>query len=128
MRFQNVLKQIGLNVISLDGKLIKQLRTFILRCYGCFKTTSIMTKVFCPNCGNKTLKKVGVSLNADGTQHLHINFRRPLTARGKRVIIFKRVIFKRFLKIFFILINKLKNNNFSIQCHILKVVNTVIIL
>ncbi|KAK6623742.1 hypothetical protein RUM43_009595 [Polyplax serrata] len=81
---QNVLKQIGLNVVSLDGKIIKELRTFILRCYGCFKTTSIMNKVFCPNCGNKTLKKVAVSLNADGTQHLHINFRKPLTARGKR--------------------------------------------
>lgn len=65
---QNVLKQIGLNVAALDGKVIKQLRTFILRCYACFKTTSIMTKVFCPNCGNKTLKRVSVSLDENGQQ------------------------------------------------------------
>lgn len=70
--------------MTLDGRLIKQLRTFILRCYGCFKTTSVMTNVFCPNCGNKTLKKVAVSINPDGTQKIHINFRRPLTARGKK--------------------------------------------
>ncbi|RZF34705.1 hypothetical protein LSTR_LSTR013864 [Laodelphax striatellus] len=76
--------QIGLNVASLDGKLIKQLRTFILRCYACFKTTSVMTKLFCPHCGNKTLKKVAVSLDSDGNQKIHINLRKPLTARGKK--------------------------------------------
>ncbi|XP_046466111.1 RNA-binding protein NOB1 [Neodiprion pinetum] len=81
---QNVLKQIGLQVVSLDGRVIKQLRTFILRCYTCFKTTSIMTKEFCPNCGNKTLKKVAVSLDENGKQQIHINHKRPLTARGKK--------------------------------------------
>nr|CAD7574208.1 unnamed protein product [Timema californicum] len=81
---QNVMKQLGLNVLSVNGRMIRQLRTFILRCYACFKTTSIMTKMFCPNCGNKTLKKVAVSLKEDGTQQIHINARRPLTARGKR--------------------------------------------
>ncbi|KAI4488108.1 hypothetical protein M0804_004956 [Polistes exclamans] len=81
---QNVLMQIGLNVASLDGKVIKQMRTFIFRCYACFKTTSIMTKVFCPNCGNKTLKKVAISLDDNGKQQIHINTRRPLTAKGKK--------------------------------------------
>nr|CAD7602840.1 unnamed protein product [Timema genevievae] len=80
----NVMKQLGLNVLSVNGRMIRQLRTFILRCYACFKTTSIMTKIFCPNCGNKTLKKVAVSLKEDGTQQIHINACRPLTARGKR--------------------------------------------
>lgn len=84
---QNVLKQIGLQVVSLDGRVIKQLRTFILRCYTCFKTTSVMTKEFCPNCGNKTLKKVAVSLDENGKQQIHINLRKPLTARGKKVSI-----------------------------------------
>lgn len=85
--FQNVLKQIGLNIVSLDGRVIKHLRTFILRCYSCFKTTSNMTKVFCPKCGNKTLKKVAVSVDENGQQVIHINPRKPLTARGKRVSI-----------------------------------------
>lgn len=81
---QNVLRQINLNVSSLDGRLIKQLRTYILRCYACFKTTSIMTKKFCPKCGNNTLKKVAVSLDQNGKMQIHINPRRPLTGRGKK--------------------------------------------
>ncbi|XP_057663060.1 RNA-binding protein NOB1 [Diorhabda carinulata] len=81
---QNVLLQMNLNVSALDGRLIKQLRTYILRCYACFKTTSIMTKKFCPKCGNDTLKKVGVSLDEHGKMQIHINIKRPLTAKGKR--------------------------------------------
>lgn len=84
---QNVLMQIGLNIASLDGRVIKQMRTFIFRCYACFKTTSIMTKIFCPNCGNKTLKKVAISLDDNGKQQIHINARRPLSAKGKRVCV-----------------------------------------
>ncbi|XP_011261678.2 RNA-binding protein NOB1 [Camponotus floridanus] len=81
---QNVLMQMGLNVVALDGRVIKQMRTFIFRCYACFKTTSVMTKIFCPHCGNKTLKKVEVTLDENGKQQIHINFRRPLSAKGKR--------------------------------------------
>lgn len=80
---QNVLKQVGLHIAALDGFVIKHARTYILRCYACFKTTSDATKVFCPKCGNKTLKKVAVSLDENGQQVIHINTRRPLTARYK---------------------------------------------
>ncbi|XP_015603970.1 RNA-binding protein NOB1 [Cephus cinctus] len=81
---QNVLMQIGLNVAALDGRVIKQMRTFILRCYACFKTTSVMTKMFCPNCGHKTLKKVAVSMDDNGKMQIHVNARKPLSARGKK--------------------------------------------
>ncbi|XP_034475842.1 RNA-binding protein NOB1 [Drosophila innubila] len=80
---QNVLKQLNLQLAALNGRIIKQLRTYILRCYACFRTTSIMTKVFCPNCGNKTLKRVAVSLDENGKQVIHINTRRPLTSKYK---------------------------------------------
>lgn len=80
---QNTLKQMNLNICALNGRVIKHLRTYILRCYACFKTTSIMTKVFCPNCGNKTLKRVAVSLDENGKQVIHINTRRPLTTKYK---------------------------------------------
>ena len=86
---QNVLMQIGLSVASLEGKVIKEMRTFILRCYTCFKTTGVVTKVFCPYCGNKTLKKVAVALDDEGKQQIIINFRKPLTSRGKKVCIIK---------------------------------------
>ncbi|XP_066159099.1 RNA-binding protein NOB1 [Euwallacea fornicatus] len=81
---QNVLKQMNLNICALDGRIIKQLRTYILRCYTCFKTTSIMTKQFCPKCGNNTLKRVAVSVDETGKMQIHINPRKPLTGRGKK--------------------------------------------
>jgi RNA-binding protein NOB1 len=46
-----------------------------------------MTKVFCPKCGNRTLKRVAVTLNEDGSLKMHFS-RKPLTARGKQVSIF----------------------------------------
>uniref|UniRef100_A0A8C8RZE9 RNA-binding protein NOB1 n=1 Tax=Pelusios castaneus TaxID=367368 RepID=A0A8C8RZE9_9SAUR len=82
---QNVLLQMGLHVLAMNGMLIQQARSYILRCHGCFKTTSDMTRVFCPHCGNKTLKKLAVSVREDGTLHMHFS-RNPkvLNARGLR--------------------------------------------
>ncbi|XP_053305485.1 RNA-binding protein NOB1 [Spea bombifrons] len=70
---QNVLIQMGLHVLSVDGMLIRQTRSYILRCHGCFKTTSDMTKSFCPHCGNMTLKKVAVSVKEDGSLNMHFS-------------------------------------------------------
>ncbi|XP_010209932.1 PREDICTED: RNA-binding protein NOB1, partial [Tinamus guttatus] len=83
---QNVLLQMGLHVLAVNGRLIRQARSHILRCHGCFKTTSDMSKVFCPHCGNKTLKKVAVSVSDDGSLHLHFS-RNPkvLNPRGLRI-------------------------------------------
>lgn len=81
---QNVLKQLGLNIIGTDGMMIKEAKTWILRCYGCFNTTPIMEKKFCPKCGNKTLKRVSVTINEDGSQQVHISTRRQLTGKGKK--------------------------------------------
>lgn len=39
---------------------------------------------FCPNCGNKTLKRVSMTLNKDGSQQIHISTRKPLSNRGKK--------------------------------------------
>ncbi|KAK8726375.1 hypothetical protein OTU49_010236 [Cherax quadricarinatus] len=81
---QNVLKHIGLPIIGVDGKFIRHLRTYILRCYACFRTTSVMTKIFCPHCGNKTLKKASVTVNPDGTQKIWINTKRPINIKGTK--------------------------------------------
>ena len=81
---QNVCKQLGLNIIGTNGMMIKETKNWILRCYGCFKTTPNMDKKFCPKCGNKTLKRVSVTVNADGSQHIHISTRRPLNTKGKK--------------------------------------------
>ena len=81
---QNVCKQMGLNIIGTNGMVIKETKTWILRCYACFRTTPIMEKKFCPKCGNKTLKRVSVTLNADGSQQIHISTRRRINTKGKK--------------------------------------------
>ncbi|CAK6984494.1 RNA-binding protein NOB1 isoform X2 [Scomber scombrus] len=82
---QNVLIQIGLHVLSVNGMLIKQARNYILRCHACFKTTSNMTKQFCPHCGNQTLKKIAVTLSEDGSMHMHFSKNpKVLNHRGMR--------------------------------------------
>ena len=75
---------IGLHTLSADGIIIKEAKTWILRCYACFKTTTRMELKFCPNCGNKTLKRVSMTLNKDGSQQIHISTRKPLSNRGKK--------------------------------------------
>ncbi|XP_051920176.1 RNA-binding protein NOB1 isoform X2 [Hippocampus zosterae] len=82
---QNVLIQMGLHVVSLNGMLIKQARNYILRCHACFTTTSDMSKQFCPKCGNRTLKKVSVSVDEDGRVRMHFSSNpKVLNARGLR--------------------------------------------
>lgn len=81
---QNVLKGLGLNILGTNGMVIKTTKNWILRCYGCFYTTPVMSKVFCPRCGNKTLKRVSVTVNSDGSQQIHISTRRPISKRGKK--------------------------------------------
>uniref|UniRef100_A0A4X2LXW5 RNA-binding protein NOB1 n=1 Tax=Vombatus ursinus TaxID=29139 RepID=A0A4X2LXW5_VOMUR len=82
---QNVLLQMGLHVLAVNGMLIREARSYILRCHGCFKTTSDMMRVFCAHCGNRTLKKVAVTVSDDGSLHMHFS-RNPkvLNARGLR--------------------------------------------
>jgi RNA-binding protein NOB1 len=81
---QNVLLHMKLNIASIDGMRVTRLRTFILRCRICKKTTPVVTKQFCPNCGHDSLHKVGVSVDKDGNQTIHINWERERVTRGYR--------------------------------------------
>ncbi|XP_051953710.1 RNA-binding protein NOB1 [Xyrauchen texanus] len=82
---QNVLIQIGLHVLSVNGMLIKNTRSYILRCHACFKTTTNMNKSFCPHCGNDTLKKVAVTINDDSSMKMHFSKNpKVLNPKGKR--------------------------------------------
>ncbi|KAM9765618.1 RNA-binding protein NOB1 isoform 1-T1 [Menidia menidia] len=82
---QNVLLQMGLNVLSVNGLLIQQARSYVLRCHACFRTTSNMNKVFCPHCGNQTLKKLAVTVGTDGSINMHFSKNpKVLNPRGLR--------------------------------------------
>ncbi|KRY52537.1 E3 ubiquitin-protein ligase synoviolin B [Trichinella britovi] len=81
---QNVLLHMGLKVVSVDGMLIKQLKTYILRCFSCFHTTSKMMKKFCPNCGNATLKRLAISVDENGCTVFHFSRRKVISLRGSK--------------------------------------------
>ncbi|KAI8519970.1 Nin1 binding protein [Branchiostoma belcheri] len=79
---QNVLIQMGLHVISVEGFLIRRAKSYVLRCHACFKVTSEMMREFCPNCGNHTLTKLTCSVDSDGAIRYHFSRSRPLNTRG----------------------------------------------
>ncbi|OWF37986.1 RNA-binding protein NOB1-like [Mizuhopecten yessoensis] len=81
---QNVLIQMGLNVISVDGMLIKKAKSYVLRCYACLKITSNVLKEFCPTCGNNTLQKVTMTVEDDGSIRYFLSRRRPVSTRGTK--------------------------------------------
>ncbi|XP_059160729.1 RNA-binding protein NOB1-like [Physella acuta] len=64
---QNVLIQMGLNVLSVDGMLITRAKSYVLRCFGCMRITKDTSKLFCPHCGNKTLKRLSTTIEKDGS-------------------------------------------------------------
>ncbi|KAJ3036797.1 Nin1 binding protein, partial [Rhizophlyctis rosea] len=73
---QNVLLQMNLRLLSVDGVSITRLKHFVLRCHACFKTTKEMSKKFCPHCGNATLIRTSISISQSGetTFYLKKNF------------------------------------------------------
>jgi len=81
---QNVLLQIGLNVVSVDGVLIKYAKTYVLKCTACFTVVKDCTKMFCTKCGNKTLEKVAVTVDDEGVTWYQRLSRKPKTGRGVR--------------------------------------------
>ena len=83
---QNVLLQLGLSLVSAsEGRVIRRTSQFVLRCHACAHVTSIMTKKFCPACGNKdTLKRVSFSVSANGERKIYINPTKRINTRGTK--------------------------------------------
>jgi len=73
---QNVLLQMNLKILSVDGMIIKRLKNWVLRCHACYFSTSDMSKKFCPQCGHDTLIRTSVSIDKNGNKiyHLKKNF------------------------------------------------------
>ncbi|KAI5924214.1 Nin one binding Zn-ribbon like-domain-containing protein [Camillea tinctor] len=73
---QNVLLRMNLNLVSPSLARITRVKTWVLRCHGCFQVTREMNKQFCPRCGQPTLTRVSCSTDSSGnfTLHLKRNF------------------------------------------------------
>lgn len=63
---QNVLIQIGIPVVSLDGVQIRRVKWFKLLCEGCHNLNKRNDVEFCEKCGGHTLFKVSVFVNSNG--------------------------------------------------------------
>lgn len=81
---QNVLIQMGLRVLTPDGQRITRVKQWALRCFSCFKITRDMEKLFCPQCGNYTLKRVSISVDSSGSIVAFINAKKKINIRGTK--------------------------------------------
>ncbi|CAK7267419.1 20S-pre-rRNA D-site endonuclease nob1 [Sporothrix epigloea] len=60
---QNVALRINLNLLSPSLDRITRVKTWVLRCHGCFAVTRQMDKKFCPQCGQATLTRTSCATN-----------------------------------------------------------------
>ena len=88
---QNVLLQMGLNLLSPTIQQVRHIKTYILRCHACFEKTKDMSKQFCPRCGKPTLTRVSCSTNAKGEFQIHLKKNMQWNHRGDRFSIPKPV-------------------------------------
>ncbi|KAI0036051.1 Nin one binding Zn-ribbon like-domain-containing protein [Vararia minispora EC-137] len=63
---QNVLLQMGLSLVGVEGKRIDKVKTWVLRCHACFKICKDNSKTFCPACGNPALLRTSVTVSSPG--------------------------------------------------------------
>ncbi|KAJ2144045.1 20S-pre-rRNA D-site endonuclease nob1 [Coemansia sp. RSA 2440] len=77
---QNVMLKMGINLVTPDGVLVRQLRTWVLRCHACSALTGDMERQFCASCGHATLRRCSVTTGHDGRLNVHLkaNYRNNL--------------------------------------------------
>lgn len=85
---QNVALQMGLNLVSIEGRRVKTVKNFMLRCYACFAMIPVpidgRPKHFCPSCGSNTLLRCSVSVNSKGELTAHLKKRMQWSTRGNK--------------------------------------------
>ncbi|OLN89036.1 20S-pre-rRNA D-site endonuclease nob1 [Colletotrichum chlorophyti] len=79
---QNVALRIGLNLLSPSMARITQLKTWVLRCHGCFQVCKKMDRQFCPSCGQATLTRTSCTTEEDGTFKIHLKRNFQWNKRG----------------------------------------------
>lgn len=80
---QNVLVQLGLKVLSTDGRrVIRKIKRYILRCHACYQLERDVTKKFCAKCGNAAFHKVAYKVDANGVARVFVNPKFRASTRG----------------------------------------------
>jgi len=88
---QNVVIQIGLKALSCDGFRIRSVKLWAKVCRACKWSDRDTTKMFCGKCGNPTLDRCPITLDAEGNMILHDNRRYAPNLRGTVYSIPKRL-------------------------------------
>ncbi|KAJ6440104.1 20S-pre-rRNA D-site endonuclease nob1 [Purpureocillium lavendulum] len=69
---QNVALRMNLNLVAPSLARITRLKSWVLRCHGCFTITKDMNKQFCPSCGQPTLMRASCSTDERGNFRVHL--------------------------------------------------------
>jgi len=80
---QNIILQVGIPLLAIDGYKIKRVKSYILECYTCWKLCRDLTKKFCPSCKYATLLKVSCSYNVNGDLILYRKKNWKMNKRGQ---------------------------------------------
>ncbi|KAJ9134310.1 20S-pre-rRNA D-site endonuclease NOB1 [Pleurostoma richardsiae] len=80
---QNVALRINLNLCSPSNLArVTQVKSWVLRCHGCFQVTRQLDKQFCPRCGQATLTRTSCSTDAQGNFRIHLKKNFQYNKRG----------------------------------------------
>jgi RNA-binding protein NOB1 len=71
---QNVLLQMGLHLLSVDGVAVTRVKQWVRRCDACAKLVHDPERMFCPRCGNAYLSRASVSVDREtGQLKVHLS-------------------------------------------------------
>lgn len=80
---QNVVLQMGLKLVAIDGRTVKHIKRWVHKCQACKIITHDTLKEFCQSCGNHTLVKVSCYVDSTGTVKYSGGPRRPMLRGSK---------------------------------------------
>ena len=82
---QNVLLQMNLHLVSIDGMQIQGVKQWVLRCMACYTIHYDMDRLFCSRCGANHMSRVACSIDSKtGELRLHLKKGYMPNRRGKQ--------------------------------------------
>jgi RNA-binding protein NOB1 len=89
---QNIILQMRLELLSVDGFKVNRLKSWVLRCGACFKvytnpedTGPLGKRLFCDHCGSDFIQRIAASVDAkSGELRLHFSRRYKNNLRGTK--------------------------------------------
>jgi RNA-binding protein NOB1 len=80
---QNVLLQLKLGVVTLDGRRVTQVRNWVHKCDTCLRIFPIKGKrLFCSACGHPSLSRLAYSIDFNGNRRYHYSKSRRMRTQG----------------------------------------------